>query len=30
VGVEDATLKIKTGQKIRVDGELGTVQILDD
>ena len=29
VGVNDATTLIKTGQKIRVDGEKGVVAILD-
>ncbi len=30
VGVDDATTKIKTGQRIRVDGDSGLVTILDD
>ena len=29
VGVNDATTLIKTGQRIRVDGEKGTVALLD-
>lgn len=30
VGVSDATKKIKTGQKIRVDGNAGFVMVMDD
>ncbi len=30
VGVEDVTKKIKTGQRIRIQGDLGYVEILDD
>lgn len=30
VGVEDATKKIKTGQRIRVNGDQGFVEILSD
>ena len=30
VGVSDATKKIKTGQKIRVDGNTGFVMIIEE